>query len=85
MAAAALVLVVNGPLLLGILSALQGATSAFSVIAYASSAPKPSELAAGISTALVGPLVSLLIMAPSYAVAVIGATVRSLSSAESSK
>tara|TARA_R110002073_G_scaffold308333_6_gene478252 strand:+ start:3246 stop:3662 length:417 start_codon:yes stop_codon:yes gene_type:complete len=84
MAAAALVLVVHIPLLVGLFAAFQGAISAFTVIAMSSSAPKPAEIAAGFSTALVAPFISLLLMVPGYLTAVIGAVVRSLVESPSS-
>ena len=78
LAAAALVLVVHVPLLIGVFAALHGGISVFSIIAASTATPKPAELSAGISTCLVAPFVSLFVMAPSYAVAVLGALIRCL-------
>ena len=78
MAAAAIALIVPVPFLIGIAAALRGAMASFIVIASSSTPAKPSEIAVGISTALVVPLVSLFLMVPSYLVAVAGATIRAL-------
>lgn len=78
MAAAALVLVVPIPLLIGVFAAIQGGMASYAVIATSATAPKPSEIAAGISTALVAPLVGMLLMVPGYAIATFGAFIRSL-------
>ena len=80
MAAAAIALIVPVPFLIGIAAALRGAMASFIVIASSSTPAKPSEIAVGISTALVVPLVSLFLMVPSYLVAVAGATIRGLAS-----
>ena len=78
MAAAALILIVHVPLLIGIFAAIQGGIASYTVIAMSESSPKPSEVAAGISTALVAPLVGMLLTVPGYATAAIGAFIRSL-------
>lgn len=81
MAASALVLIVPIPLLIGIFIAIQGAIAAYQVIAASPVAPKPSEVAAGNSAALVAPMVGMLMMIPSYLVAATGAFVRSMGQA----
>ncbi|GAA5504883.1 hypothetical protein [Novipirellula caenicola] len=78
MAAAALILVVHVPLLIGVFAAIQGAIASYTVIAMSPATPKPSEVAAGISTALVAPLVGMLLMVPGYMTAVLGAFIRSM-------
>jgi hypothetical protein len=78
MAIAALILIVHVPLLIGIFAAIQGAIASYTIIAMGGAAPKPSEVAAGISTALVAPLVGILLMVPGYATAALGAFIRSL-------
>ncbi len=78
MATAALVLVVPMPLLVGLFGAIQGAISSYTVIAMSSTSPKPSDMAAGISTALVAAMVGVAFTAPGYAVATIGAVLRSV-------
>lgn len=78
MAAAALILIVHVPLLIGVFAAIQGLIASYSVIAMSDSAPKPSEMAAGVSTAMFAPLVGIFVMIPGYATAAIGAFIRSL-------
>jgi len=77
MAAAALILIVHVPLLIGVFAAIQGGIASYAIIAMSAASPKPSEEAAGISTALVAPLVGMLLMAPGYATAALGAFIRS--------
>lgn len=84
MAAAALVLLCPLPLLIGLLGALEGVIGSYHVIAISQSAPKPSELADGISMSLVAPLVGLLLMTPTLLVAVLGSVMRSLTDAPTS-
>jgi len=54
--------------MIGLLGTVQGMISSFSVIAFSPTAPKPSELAMGISTALFTTLVGLFIAIPSIAI-----------------
>lgn len=77
-AGVALVLICHVPMLVGIFAAIQGAIISYSVIAMSSNAPKPSEVAAGISAALIAPMVGMVMMVPAYATAAVGATARSL-------
>jgi len=53
--------------MVGLLGTVQGMISSFSVIANSPTTPKPSELAAGISTALFTTLVGLFIAIPAIA------------------
>jgi biopolymer transport protein ExbB len=53
--------------MIGLLGTVQGMIASFNVIATATAAPKPSELAAGISTALFTTLVGLFIAIPAIA------------------
>ena len=53
--------------MVGLLGTVQGMIASFSVIANATGAPKPSELAVGISTALFTTLVGLFIAIPAIA------------------
>jgi hypothetical protein len=78
MAAASLILIVHVPLLIGVFAAIQGGIASYMVIAASATTPKPSEVAAGISTALFAPLVGMMLMVPGYATAAIGAFIRSL-------
>ncbi len=52
MTATGLILIVHVPLLIGVFAAIQGGISSYTVIAMSPTSPKPSEVAAGISTAL---------------------------------
>ncbi len=54
--------------MIGLLGTVQGMISSFQVIANSGATPKPSELAAGISTALFTTLVGLLIAIPAIAI-----------------
>ena len=54
--------------MVGLLGTVQGMISSFSVIAFSPTAPKPSELAMGISTALFTTLVGLFIAIPAIAI-----------------
>ena len=77
MAAAALVLIVHVPILIGVAAGLCGAANALIAIARSLTPPEVSEFAAGISAMLLGPLIGILMAAPGYAVAAIGAFTRS--------
>ena len=78
MAAAALILIVPVPLLIGVFAAIQGGISSYTVIAASATTPKPSEVALGVSTALIAPLVGMLLMIPGYTIAALGAFIRAL-------
>ena len=82
MAAASLILIVHVPLLIGVFAALQGGIASYVVIATSESTPKPAEVAAGISTALIAPLVGIILMVPGYAIAALGAMIRALASGD---
>ena len=77
MAVVTLLLVVHVPLLIGVFAAIQAAIASYTVIAMSATTPKPSQVAAGVSTALVAPLIGMLLMVPGYATAALGAFVRS--------
>ena len=77
MAAAGLILIVHVPLLIGVFAAIQGGIASYTIIATSATTPKPSEVAAGISTALFAPLVGMVLMVPGYATAALGAFIRS--------
>jgi len=74
----ALLLVVLIPLLVGVLGFFDGMIVSFNVMATSQTAPKPSEIADGISTSLVTPAVGMFLMAPAYLVAMGGLIVRAL-------
>jgi len=79
MAAASLIFIVPVPFLVGVFAAIRGGIASYTTIATSVTVPKPSEVAAGISTALVAPMIGMLLMAPSYATAALGAFIRALS------
>lgn len=78
LAGAGLWFVVTMPLWLGVLGFFDGMIASMMVISMSTAAPKPSELAQGVSAALVTPLVGLWLMAPSFLVATLGSLLRSL-------
>ncbi len=80
MAAASILLFVHAPLMIGIFAAIQGMTSAYTVMAMSPSTPKPAEIAVGISMSLVAPMVAMLLMIPSYLVAALGTFIRAVKS-----
>ncbi len=78
MAAAALVLIVPLPLLVGLYATVEGVIVTYTIIAMSPTAPKPDEMLYGVSMSMVGVWTGLLLMVPSYLVAVVGALVRAL-------
>jgi hypothetical protein len=74
----ALLFVVPIPLLVGMFGLFDGMFASFSVLAFAESSPKPWEVAAGFSTALVAPFVGMIFMTPAYLVATGGLFMRTL-------
>ena len=77
-AGAAAVLLVPLPLLVGLMGTIDGLMSSYMVIATSDVMPKPSEVAEGVSTALVTSMVGMCLMIPNYWLAVIGLLVRSM-------
>ena len=77
MSVAALVLVVHAPLMLGIFAGIQGMIASYQIVAMSQATPQPAQLAEGTSTALFAPMVGMALVAPSYAMAAIGAIIRS--------
>ena len=78
LASAALLLAVSLPLLVGVFGAFDGAMASVFVIAQSTVAPRPSEIAEGVSTALATPLVGMWLMLPTLLLAVFGSLVRAL-------
>lgn len=78
-AAAALLLIVSIPLLIGFFGFLQGALTSFQVIATSIRAPQPYEVADGIACGLFSPILGLFVSTPSLLAAGIGSLVRALS------
>jgi hypothetical protein len=74
---AALVFIVPLPLLLGLFGALDGLLMSYAVLASSAVAPKPSEVAAGYSAALVTVMVGFVAMGPAFLVATAGLFIRS--------
>jgi biopolymer transport protein ExbB len=66
------------PLLIGIFGSIQGFIASYSVIAASTSTPKPSEVAAGISTALFTSFVGLFVSFPAYFVLAFGLFLRAV-------
>jgi hypothetical protein len=66
------------PIMIGVLGSLLGFISAFSVIAASEVAPKPAEVAAGISTGLFSTLVGLLVTFPAFLVTSCGLFIRTV-------
>lgn len=78
LAAAALVLIVPLPLLIGVFGAWHGATVAFGTIGLSGADVKTSELAPFLSEMFVRPIVGMLLMIPGYLVAAGGSFIRSI-------
>lgn len=66
------------PLWLGCLGAFWGSLQSFMVIAQSEVAPKPSELAEGVSVALVSPLLALVLTFPGYLILTVGLFLRTV-------
>lgn len=66
------------PLLIGVFGTLHGFISSFQVIATAESAPKPSDVAAGVSMGLFTSFVALLLSFPAYFVTAFGLLLRTM-------
>jgi hypothetical protein len=79
MAAAALLLIVPIPFLIGVFAAIEGGVLSFRVMATLVTDPPPGHVAHAISTLLVAPMVGMSLMAPSYILAILGSLVRSFS------
>ncbi len=75
---AAIAFVVALPFLIGLLGMFDGLISSFMVIAQSSSSPKPSEIAEGVATSIIAPMVAITLMFPSFILATVGLTIRSL-------
>lgn len=78
MAVCTVLLAAHTPLLFSVLLALSGIWNSYRIIATSGTTPRPSELAFGISTALLAPRLALLLTLPIYAVAILGCMVRAL-------
>jgi hypothetical protein len=74
----ALLFIVPIPLLVGVMGFFDGMVMSFNVIALSEAAPKPNQIADGIATSLVTPIIGMLLMAPAYFVAMGGLFLRTL-------
>ena len=77
-AGAALMFAVPLPFIVGMFGAIEGMTTTLNFLAASETAPKPSDVAYGISMALVTPMIGLLLMGPAYLVAMIGLFIRAM-------
>jgi biopolymer transport protein ExbB/TolQ len=66
------------PALIGIFGVVHGMIASMSVVAFAGSSPKPSEIAAGISMSLFSALVGMMVSFPSFMVVASGLFVRAV-------
>jgi hypothetical protein len=73
-----LILLVPLPFLVGIMGYVDGLVASFQVIAMSDTAPKPSQLALGLSMSFVTIFVGILLTIPGYILAVVGTLIRSL-------
>jgi len=78
MAAAGVILIVHVPLLLGCFAALQSLLASFIVISQTEFTVKSSEVINSICMALIPPMFGMILMVPGYAIAALGAVIRSL-------
>lgn len=69
------------PLLLGLLGMLQGMVESFTVISTTLTQPRPGDIAAGFSSAMVVPLVSLIVTLPGYLILATGLVFRTATTA----
>ncbi len=74
----ALIFVVSMPFLMGLFGVIEGLIISYSRLASSEIAPKPNELAEGISLSLVAANVGMLMMAPAFLVATLGLFIRAM-------
>jgi hypothetical protein len=80
MSVVCLLLVVHLPVVIGVLGAVQGMISMYSVLAASNSTPKPADLAQGISISLVTVLIGSMLTLGFYLLAIPGTLLRSFRS-----
>jgi hypothetical protein len=73
-----MLIVVLGPLVLGMVGTVDGLIASMMVIYNSSVQPKPAELAQGKGMSLVTIQVGLMMMLPGYLLAAVGSTIRAL-------
>jgi hypothetical protein len=79
MASAALLLIVPVPFVIGAFAAIEAGVFSFRVLATLATEARWDQVAHVISTLFVGPMVGMSLMAPSYILAILGSSFRSLS------
>lgn len=77
---AALCFLVAIPFLIGLFGMFEGLMASLMVLGASSSSPKPSQVAVGVATSIVTPLVGMFLMVPSYLLATAGLSIRALKS-----
>jgi len=77
-----LVLAVATPVFLGLAGTVEGVVTVYQIVAMSSAQPKPSELAEGVSMALVALQVGILFAFPSFLVATVGSLIRSMTASD---
>ena len=82
--AGGLMLAVAAPIFIGLMGTVEGAVSAYRIIAMSSITPKPAEMAEGMSMALATLQVGVFLAIPSFALAALGSLVRSLTASDPS-
>ncbi len=70
--------IVAVPFLIGLFGMFDGIIASFLVMATSTGEPKLSQIAMGIGTSIVAPLVGMFLMIPSYLLATAGLTFRAL-------
>jgi hypothetical protein len=75
----AMAFAVAAPIFIGLLGTAQGVMASYQVMATSSETPRPSEVAQGVSMALVTTYLGLTFAFPSFAIATIGLIARALS------
>lgn len=78
----AMAFIVAAPFLIGLFGMFDGLLASFMVMSTSTGVPKASQVAMGISTSIVAPLVGMFLMVPSYLLATAALTVRALKSDE---
>lgn len=74
----ALIFVVSMPFLFGVLGVVDGMIMTLTTLSHTETAPRPSEVAEGISLSLVAANFGLFMMAPSFLVATAGLFIRTM-------
>ena len=78
MAAASILLFVHAPLMIGIFAAVQGLINVYYIMAMSGTTLKPADTASGYATAILAPVVAMLLMAPAYITAAVGMFLRAV-------